>query len=60
MAEAPMPPNFVWLEMPYFDRLSDAARAGMDELDALGAASNGSTLPNPSPVSSPRRRSSMA
>ena len=37
-SEAPMPPNFVWLEMPYFDRLSDDARAGMDELlDALGA-----------------------
>ena len=36
-SEAPMPPNFVWLEMPYFDRLSDDARAGMDELlDALG------------------------
>ena len=37
ISEAPMPPNFVWLEMPYFDRLSDDARAGMDELlDALG------------------------
>ena len=36
-AEVPIEPNFVWFEMPYFDRLTPAARDGMEELlDALG------------------------
>ena len=36
-ADAPLPPNFIWFDMPYFDRLSPAARDGMEELlDALG------------------------
>jgi len=36
-AEVPIEPNFLWFDMPYFDRLTPAARAGMDELlDALG------------------------
>lgn len=34
-SDAPLPPNFVWFDMPYFDRLSPAARGGMEEL--LGA-----------------------
>ena len=34
-ADAPLPPNFIWFDMPYFDRLSPAARDGMEEL--LGA-----------------------
>lgn len=34
-ADAPLPPNFIWFDMPYFDRLTPAARGGMDEL--LGA-----------------------
>ena len=34
-ADAPLPPNFIWFDMPYFDRLTPAARDGMDEL--LGA-----------------------
>ena len=33
--DAPLPPNFVWFDMPYFDRLTPAARDGMEEL--LGA-----------------------
>ncbi|MBT6414984.1 amidase [Candidatus Puniceispirillum sp.] len=36
-ADAPIEPNFVWLEMPYFGKLDDGAREGMDEvIDALG------------------------
>jgi len=36
-SDVPVPPNFIWFDMPYFDRLTPAARAGMDELlDALG------------------------
>ena len=36
-SEPPVEPNFVWFEMPYFDRLHDDARAGMMEVvDALG------------------------
>ena len=34
-SDAPMPPNFIWFDMPYFDRLTPAARDGMEEL--LGA-----------------------
>ena len=36
-AEAPVAPNFVYIDMPYHDRLSADTRAGFDELiDALG------------------------
>ena len=36
-SELPVAPNFVWFEMPYFDKLSDDSREGMmDVLDALG------------------------
>ncbi len=36
-ADVPIEPNFVFLDMPYYDRLSDEAREGFDELiDALG------------------------
>ena len=36
-AEAPMEPNFVWLDLPFDDRLADDARAGFGELhEALG------------------------
>jgi len=36
-SEPPVAPNFVWFEMPYFDKLSDDSREGMmDVLDALG------------------------
>ena len=35
--EPPVSPNFVWFEMPYFDKLSDDSREGMMAvLDALG------------------------
>ena len=34
-AEVPVEPNFLWFDMPYFDRLTPAARGGMEEL--LGA-----------------------
>ena len=34
-AEVPIEPNFLWFDMPYFDRLTPAARGGMEEL--LGA-----------------------
>jgi len=37
-AEAPVEPDFVWLDMPYNDRLDADAREGLDELiGALGA-----------------------
>ena len=36
-SEPPVTPNFVWFEMPYFDKLSDDSREGMMAvLDALG------------------------
>ncbi|MEC8642360.1 MAG: amidase [Pseudomonadota bacterium] len=35
VAEVPIEPNFLWFDMPYFDRLTPAARDGMEEL--LGA-----------------------
>jgi Asp-tRNA(Asn)/Glu-tRNA(Gln) amidotransferase A subunit family amidase len=36
-SETPVAPNFVWVEMPYFDKLSDDSREGMMAvLDALG------------------------
>ena len=36
-AEVPIEPNFLWFDMPYFDRLTPAARDGMAELlDVLG------------------------
>ena len=36
-SEPPVAPNFVWVEMPYFDKLSDDSREGMMAvLDALG------------------------
>ena len=36
-SEPPVAPNFVWFEMPYFDKLSDDSREGMMAvLDALG------------------------
>jgi Asp-tRNA(Asn)/Glu-tRNA(Gln) amidotransferase A subunit family amidase len=36
-ADAPVEPNFVYIDMPYHDRMSDDTRAGFDELnDALG------------------------
>ena len=36
-SEPPVAPNFVWFEMPYFDKLSDDSREGMvTVLDALG------------------------
>lgn len=36
-ADVPIEPNFVWLEMPYFEKLDDDAREGMTEvIDALG------------------------
>ncbi len=34
-AEVPIEPSFLWFDMPYFDRLTPAARDGMEEL--LGA-----------------------
>ena len=35
--DVPIEPNFVWLEMPYFAKLDDDARKGMNEvIDALG------------------------
>ena len=34
-AEVPIEPSFLWFDMPYFDRLTPAARGGMEEL--LGA-----------------------
>lgn len=37
MSEPPVNPNFVWLNMPYFDRLADDAREGLMEIvSALG------------------------
>ena len=37
VSEPPVAPNFVWFEMPYFDKLSDDSRDGMMAvLDALG------------------------
>jgi len=37
-AEVPVEPQFVWLDLPYHDRLTEDARAGLDELlAALGA-----------------------
>ena len=36
-AEAPVPPDLVWFDLPFNDRLSDAARDGLDEvLNILG------------------------
>ena len=36
-AEVPVEPDLLWLDMPYFDRLDDDAREGLDAvLDALG------------------------
>ena len=36
-AEVPIEPNFLWFDMPYFDRLTPAAHDGMAELlEALG------------------------
>ncbi len=36
-SERPVAPNFVWFEMPYFDKLSDDSREGMMAvLDAVG------------------------
>lgn len=36
-SEAPVAPNFVWFEMPYFDRLASDSRDGlMEVVDALG------------------------
>jgi Asp-tRNA(Asn)/Glu-tRNA(Gln) amidotransferase A subunit family amidase len=36
-SETPVAPNFVWVEMPYFDKLSDDSREGMMAvLEALG------------------------
>jgi len=35
VAEVPIEPNFLWFDMPYFDRLTPAARDGMEAL--LGA-----------------------
>jgi Asp-tRNA(Asn)/Glu-tRNA(Gln) amidotransferase A subunit family amidase len=37
VSEPPIEPNFVWFEMPYFDRLHEDTRAGMMEvIEALG------------------------
>ena len=37
LSHPPVAPNFVWFEMPYFDKLSDDSREGMMAvLDALG------------------------
>jgi len=37
ISEPPVDPNFVWFEMPYFDKLDADARSGMMEVvDALG------------------------
>ena len=36
--EAPVPPDFAWIELPFNDRLSAAAQAGLESvLDVLGA-----------------------
>lgn len=36
-ADVPVEPDFLWLDMPYFDRLDDDARDGMEAvLEALG------------------------
>ena len=36
-AEAPVTPDLAWLDLPYFGRLDDDARAGLEQvLDALG------------------------
>jgi Asp-tRNA(Asn)/Glu-tRNA(Gln) amidotransferase A subunit family amidase len=36
-ADAPVPPDLAWFDLPFNDRLSDAARGGLDEvLDILG------------------------
>lgn len=36
-AEAPVPPDFAWLDLPFYDRLSDDARGGLDAvMDTLG------------------------
>lgn len=36
-ADVPVEPDLLWLDMPYFDRLDDDAREGLDAvLDALG------------------------
>lgn len=36
-AEAPVDPDFAWLDLPFYDRLSDDARDGVEAvLDALG------------------------
>jgi Asp-tRNA(Asn)/Glu-tRNA(Gln) amidotransferase A subunit family amidase len=38
IADAPVPPNFAWFELPFNDRLSDAAREGLDAvMDLLGS-----------------------
>jgi Asp-tRNA(Asn)/Glu-tRNA(Gln) amidotransferase A subunit family amidase len=45
-AEAPMAPNFVWLDLPFDDRLADDARAGFGELhEALGDRVESIALP---------------
>jgi len=39
LAEAPIEPNFVWIDMPYADRYSENLRAGFEELlDAMGGS----------------------
>lgn len=37
-AEAPVPPDFSWLELPFYDRLAEATRAGLDAVaEVMGA-----------------------
>lgn len=37
-SEAPVPPDLIWIDLPYHDRLAPDSREGMDELlSALGA-----------------------
>lgn len=36
-SEAPVEPNFIWIDLPYHNRLADDARAGLEEVvEALG------------------------
>lgn len=36
-SEAPVEPNFIWIDLPYHDRLADDVREGMEEvIEALG------------------------
>ena len=46
LSEVPMEPNFVWIDLPYTDRFSEAVISGSEEL-ALGLGSQFERIPAP-------------